>query len=109
MLLQAERRIMTTGSWTHALTSPRHRKAAETIALEALAFLAAQGEDLFRFVENSGIAADELRARAGEPDVLRAVLDYILSEDERLLAFCSAEDIEPKDVHMARHAMDGAP
>jgi hypothetical protein len=82
--------------------------AAETLALEALAFLAGSSDEIARFVDNSGIGADELRARAGEPDVLRSVLDFLLSEDERLLAFCAAAQIEPREVHMARHALDGA-
>jgi hypothetical protein len=82
--------------------------AAETLALEALTFLAGSSDDLARFVDNSGIGTDELRDRAGEPDVLRSVLDFLLSEDECLLAFCAAAGIEPREVHMARHALDGA-
>jgi hypothetical protein len=90
------------------VSTRRQTEAAETLALEALAFLAGSADDLARFVDNSGIGADELRARAGEADVLRSVLDFLLAEDERLLAFCAAESIEPRDVHMARHALDGA-
>ncbi len=90
------------------MSARKQREAAETLALEALAYLAGSETDLLRFVENSGIGDGELRARAGEPDMLRAVLDFFLAEDERLLAFCSALDIEPKDVHFARHTLDGA-
>jgi hypothetical protein len=82
-------------------------EAAETLALEALAYLAASETDLQHFIDNSGLGADELRTRAGEPAVLRAVLDFLLSGDERLLAFCRAQCLTPKDVHMARHALDG--
>jgi len=89
--------------------SARHqRDSAETLALQALAWLAASDDELIRFVEASGVGTDELRARAGEADVLRAVLDFLLAEDARLLAFCAAHGIEPKDVHMARHVLDGA-
>ena len=82
-------------------------EAAETLALEALAFLAGSSDELASFVENSGIGAGELRSRAGEADVLRAVLDFLLAQDKRLLAFCAAENIEPRDVHLARHVLDG--
>jgi hypothetical protein len=90
------------------LKTHSQREAAETLALEALAYLAGSETDLMQFVQNSGIGADELRARAGEPDVLRAVLDFLLGEDERLLAFCAAMEIEPREVHVARHTMDNA-
>lgn len=90
------------------LSTSHQRDAAETLALQALAWLAASDDDLIRFVEASGVGAEELRARAGEADMLRAVLDFLLVEDARLLSFCAALDVEPKDVHMARHALDGA-
>jgi hypothetical protein len=78
---------------------------AETLALEALAFIAASAVDLARFVENSGITPNELRARAEEPAVLAAALAFLLADDERLLAFCAEQGIEPKDVHWAEHAL----
>lgn len=79
---------------------------AEMVALEALTFLAGSATDLARFVENSGIAPDELRARAEEPAVLAAVLAFLLSDDERLLAFCSEHGLEPKHIHMAQHMLE---
>jgi hypothetical protein len=83
-------------------------KEAETLALEALAFVAGSTIDLARFVENSGIAPDELRTRAEEPAVLAAVLAFLLSDDERLLAFCAEQGIEPKKIHGAEHALQQA-
>jgi len=80
-------------------------KEAETLALEALAFVAGSAADLARFVENSGITPDELRARAEEPAVLAAVLAFLLADDERLLAFCAEQGVVPKDVHRAEHAL----
>jgi|HubBroStandDraft_6_1064221.scaffolds.fasta_scaffold310516_3 hypothetical protein len=90
----------------YPLKTPNRNEAAETLALQALAYLAGSETDLMQFVQNSGIGADELRARAGQPDVLRAVLDFLLAEDERLLAFCTAMEIEPREVHVARHTLD---
>ncbi|MGD0190716.1 MAG: DUF3572 family protein [Rhizomicrobium sp.] len=90
------------------MTSSKQTDAAETLALEALAWLAGSETELSRFIEISGIDAGEIRSRAHEAAMLRSVLDFVLSEDERLLAFCAAENLEPKDVHMARHVLDGA-
>jgi hypothetical protein len=92
----------------YRLSTSRQRDAAETLALQALAWLAASDDELTRFAEASGVGAEELRARAAEADVLRAVLDFVLADDARLLSFCASHDVEPKDVHMARHALDGA-
>lgn len=91
------------------VNSRGRRQAAETLALEALAFLGSAETWLSRFVEESGIDPQTLRARAGDPVILAAVLDFLLAEDERLLAFCAAQEIAPRDVHLARHALDSAP
>jgi hypothetical protein len=90
------------------LTSSKQREAAETLALEALTWLAGNETELSRFIETSGTDAGEIRARADDAGMLRAVLDFVLSEDESLLAFCDAHNVQPKDVHMARHVLDGA-
>jgi hypothetical protein len=81
-------------------------EAAETLALEGLAFIASSETELTRFVESTGIDPGELRARAGERGVLCAVLNFLLADDERLLAFCAAHGVEARDVHFALHTLD---
>jgi hypothetical protein len=87
------------------LTRNNARKDAETLALEGLAFVAASATDLAQFVESSGITPDELRARAQEPGLLAAVLAFLLSDDKRLLSFCSEHGVEPKQLHIAQYAL----
>ena len=84
------------------------RDAAETLALKALAWLAAMPDDIDRFLNISGVEANELRARAGEPEFLAAVMDFLLSDDKLLTGFCDAEGLDPKDIHSARRALPGA-
>ena len=81
------------------------RERAETIALNGLAFLAGRAEDIERFLRNTGIEAAELRLRAGDPDVLRAVLEYILAGDATTTAFCAEQDLDPRDLHAANHVL----
>jgi hypothetical protein len=88
------------------LGSKKALKDPETLALDGLAFLAASKDELARFVENSGIAPDELRARADEPAVLSAVLGFLLSDDQRLLAFCAEQGFDAKQVHAAHYALE---
>jgi Protein of unknown function (DUF3572) len=85
-----------------------HSSAAETLALKGLAFLAAEGETIDRFLEVSGIRPDDLRERADDPLVLAAVLDFLLADDKLLLAFAEGEGVDPKVVHAARRALPGA-
>jgi hypothetical protein len=65
-------------------------------------------DDIGRFLNVTGVAADELRARAGEPEFLAAVMDFLLGDDKLLMGFCDAEGLDPKDVHVARRALPGA-
>jgi hypothetical protein len=81
--------------------------SAETIGLKGVGFLASSEDDLLRFMGISGVGLDELRERAGEPEVLIAVIDFLLSEDALLTAFCEAESLTPQMVHLAQHRLSG--
>lgn len=71
---------------------------AETLALRALAFLAGEPERLGRFLALTGIGPDRLRAAAGTPETLAAVLDYLLADESLLLTFTSGADVKPYSV-----------
>jgi hypothetical protein len=81
------------------------REHAETIALNGLVFLAARTDDIERFLRNTGIDAAELRSRAADPDVLRAVLEYILAGDATTTGFCEEQSLAPRDLHAANHLL----
>jgi hypothetical protein len=72
------------------------------MALKALTFLAHSPDDLARFLNLSGIAPADLRARAGDRDVLAGTLDFLLSQEPLLTRFCASEMIDAKAVHLAR-------
>jgi len=80
---------------------------AEILALKALAFLAHSDEDLDRFVALSGVAPADLRARAEQPEMLAAVLDFVLADDTRVTGFCEEVAIDPRELHAARRALPG--
>ena len=73
----------------------------EIIGLKALAFVAADSEALERFTALSGAEAASLHARVADPEFLAAVLDYLLANEPLLIAFCEAESLQPRDVHLA--------
>jgi hypothetical protein len=85
-----------------------HIHAAETLALKGLAHLAADAESLGRFMDLAGLTAADLRERADDPGLLAAVMDFLLADDARLLAFCAAEGLTPVKAHAVRTALVGA-
>jgi Protein of unknown function (DUF3572) len=81
---------------------------AEILALKALAFLAHSPEELDRFVSLSGLTPDDLRERAGEPETLAAVMDFLMAEDARVMGFCEEARIDPRELQNIRRALPGA-
>jgi hypothetical protein len=84
-----------------------HAAAAETLALTALGWAAAQGEALSEFLGASGLEIEDLRARAGEPQLLAGFLDFVLSRDDLVRALCDAEGLDAAALHEARRALPG--
>jgi hypothetical protein len=80
---------------------------AETLAIQALSWLATHEEILQQFLNTTGAAPGDLRARAAEPEFLGFVLDFILRDDETILGFCDAAGTAPDAVHRARSALEG--
>ena len=80
---------------------------AQTIALKALGFIANSEGALDRLMELSGLDRLTLRERAGEPEVLASLLDFLLMDEGLLVEFCQDESLDPKDIHMARHLLGG--
>ncbi|SLN43848.1 DUF3572 domain-containing protein [Oceanibacterium hippocampi] len=81
---------------------------AETIAIRALAFIASDPEALNGFLRMTGIAPETLAPRAGDPEILGGVLDFLLGNESRLLAFSESEGLDPRLPAAARRALPGA-
>jgi len=80
---------------------------AETLAIQALSWLASDEDNLGQFLNMTGAAPGDLRARAVEPEFLGFVLDFILRDDETILGFCGAVGAPPEDVQRARAELGG--
>jgi len=85
------------------------RELAESVAIQALGFIAEEPERLGRFLALSGIGPESLRAAAQEPNFLLGILDYLASDETVLRAFAGQLDIVPEDVVVARDVLAGAP
>ena len=84
------------------------RKAAEMLAVQALSFIAEEPQSLSRFLETSGISADEIRTAAAEPGFLAGVLEYMLADESLLRAFADRAGIDPGELARAASALGGA-
>jgi hypothetical protein len=71
------------------------REAAEVLALDALGWMVADEALLPQFLEATGMSPDDIRNRAGEPDMLLAVLDFLMGDDARIIGFSTATGRAP--------------
>lgn len=83
------------------------QESAETIALQALAWLAANDDLLPVFLGSTGTVADELRERAQEADFLGSILDFLLTDDAWVVAFCDVAGLSYDKPMMARAVLPG--
>ena len=85
------------------------RERAEALAIQALTFIAGDGERLGRFLAVTGIGPAEIRAAAGEPGFLAGVLEYMASDERLIGAFADETGADPADFGKARAALAGHP
>jgi hypothetical protein len=83
------------------------KAAAEAIAVQALTFIAEDPERLGRFLAETGIGPQAIRAAAQEPGFLAGVLGYIVGDESLLIAFASVAGVNPPEVVRAHTALSG--
>lgn len=81
---------------------------AETIALQALSWLAANDELLPVFMGATGASADDLRRGAQDPTVMASVLEFITMDDAWVTEFCDTVDLPYDAPLQARQVLPGA-
>ena len=77
------------------------------LAIQALGFIAEDPERMAGFLASTGIAAEDIRAAAGEPGFLAGVLEHMLGDESLLIAFALSAGIDPAEVARARGALGG--
>lgn len=87
--------------------SPRlDHDGAERLAIAALGFLSSDIERLGRFLSVAGIGPETLRAAASEPGFLAGVLEYLMQDEDLLIAFAEETRTRPTLVAAARYVLD---
>ncbi|MEM9140841.1 MAG: DUF3572 domain-containing protein [Pseudomonadota bacterium] len=90
-----------------AANQPLPREQAETLGLQALGWLAGNDDLSGAFLGASGLSSDDLKARAADPEFLGFVLDFLMGDEDALIACCEALSIPPDLPARARAGLPG--
>ncbi|WP_068083224.1 DUF3572 domain-containing protein [Polycladidibacter stylochi] len=81
--------------------------SAQEIAIGALSFIAKEPETLGRFLSLAGIGPAQIREAAMEPGFLMGVLEFLLQDEQLLLAYTQEAAIRPTMIAAARLVISG--
>jgi hypothetical protein len=84
------------------------RDMAETIALQALAWLVGNDDLMPVFLGSSGACEADLKSGADDPAFLAAVLDFVMMDDAWVISFCDSAGLAYTAPSQARAALPGA-
>ena len=85
------------------------RAEAESLAVSALGFLAAEPERLAGLLSLSGLGPETVRQAARDAAFLPAVLDYLMANEPVLLAFAAEHGLDPAAIVAARKVLAEVP
>lgn len=88
--------------------SPSHEES-ELLALRALQFIAEDAKRLERFLTLTGLEPADLRSGAGQPEVMAAVLGFLMEDESLLLMFTANLGLPPETVGEAHRQIAGKP
>lgn len=83
------------------------QESAETLALQALTWMAQDDEIFNAFLGASGASGAQVAAQAADPAFLASVLDFLLLEDRWIMAFSDAHGLRYEAPMRARMALPG--
>lgn len=81
---------------------------ADSLALAALGWTVAEPSRAERLLALTGLDPTDLRARAGDPVLLAAVLGFLESHEPDLIACAAALEVKPEALIRARHELESA-
>lgn len=80
---------------------------AEVIGLTAITWLVGNDDLLPVFMGATGAGVDDLKDGAANPEFLGAVLDFLMMDDQWVMAFCQANSLPYETLQQARMALPG--
>jgi hypothetical protein len=89
------------------IREPETNRDAATLALDALVWTLGEPDRAQRLLDTTGLDAADLRARAGEPAVLAAVLGFLQAYQPDLLACAADLGTTPERLVAAQAELEG--
>ena len=80
---------------------------AQSLALNALEWIAGQDNLLHVFLGSTGLVVDDLKRDASDPELLASVVDFLLMDDGWVIGFAASAGISPEDIWRARANLPG--
>jgi hypothetical protein len=87
--------------------APITREIAESLAIQALSFMAGDPERLGRFLAVTGIGPDMIRKAAADPAFLAGVLDHVVADEPLLVAVAEHAGVAPQALERAQAVLNG--
>ena len=88
--------------------TPNLRQDPVTLALAALAATLGEPKRAQRFLDLTGIGTDELREKAGDPELLAALIRFLEAHEPDLIEVAEGIGVRPGDLVEARRSLEGA-
>lgn len=88
------------------MTVPETNADAQTLALLALSWCLQDDRRAERLLNLTGLTTNDLRARAGQPALLAAVLGFLEAHEPDLIACAEALDVRPERLIRAQQELD---
>lgn len=88
------------------MRDPTANQDATVLALQALVWTLGEPARADRLLALTGLDADALRAGAGKPAVLAAVLEFLMAHEPDLIACAAAIDTTPQMLVAARDGLE---
>ncbi len=92
-----------------AKTARITRKIAESLAIQALGFMASDPERLGAFLAATGVGPEAIRRAAADSSFLAGVLDYVAADEPLLLAVAEQAGLAPQEIEHAQAVLSGRP
>jgi len=80
---------------------------AETIAIQALGWIASEEGLIDVFLGATGADLHNLKESVKDPDFLIAVLDFLMGDDSHVIGFCDQAGLPYETPMQARQALPG--
>ncbi|MEN8949461.1 DUF3572 domain-containing protein [Planktotalea arctica] len=83
------------------------RDAAEVFSLNVLGWLVGQDEIVPVFLGATGASESDLHTEAGKPEFMLSMLDFLMMNDEWIIACCDELRVPYERIGQARQALPG--